>query len=418
MKKILSLFKAGLNFWWPKKISGPLSPVAAKYLVAIIPTYKPTQETYNLIAALLSVPVFDNTKQMRVVVVNDCAPNNYWNQRVLKKIHRLSLESNQVDLIKTHQPSLKPGALNHGLSFLRKRNFACDAVITMDDDIRINQKTIPNLINYLFSHKKLGAACTISRVANKNKNLLTRMQGLEYHNFNITKIADNGFFQGPLVMQGMLAAFKSNAINQIKGYSRENLIEDYEITAKLKKMGWLVGICQSAHAYTDVPEKFSTLWKQRVRWSYWGLLVVKNYLMHLPAVIQDVMGHSFFLLLTSLIALSFLTPSPGSDPRVIEALVLLALAQFSLAYIFSIYILNRYRRADWLDYLLRITIIPEMVYLTVLSLVVYGSYLFFIYNQAWGKIIKMIPSTKNTYLGSLKIFSHLGYTLSWGTRKL
>jgi len=65
------------------------------------------------------------------------------------------------------------------------------------------------------------------------------MQGLEYHSFNVSKIADNGFVSGPLVMQGMLTAFRMSLLEQTDGlifqsknyesvFFIHNLIHDFD----------------------------------------------------------------------------------------------------------------------------------------------------------------------------------------------
>jgi cellulose synthase/poly-beta-1,6-N-acetylglucosamine synthase-like glycosyltransferase len=167
----------------------------------------------------------------------------------------------------------------------------------------------------LMSNKRIGAVCSLVRVINKNKNIITRLQALEYHAFNITKIADNTFLKGPLVMQGMLTGFKTKALLQVNGFSEGHLIEDYDITTRLKTNNWDVQICKNAQAWTYVPDNVSSLWKQRVRWTYGGVEVVTNSYKNILPIFQDFLGHILFLSLLILILLSIILRTESPIPQ-------------------------------------------------------------------------------------------------------
>ena len=73
-----------------------------------------------------------------------------------------------------------------------------DVILTLDDDVVISPTTVQNLVAELMSGTNLGAVCSQCAVLNKNKNILTRLQGLEYLGFNATRLADEGFYGGPV----------------------------------------------------------------------------------------------------------------------------------------------------------------------------------------------------------------------------
>ncbi len=402
-------YHAGKNFFVPRKQNINLVTLPEGFFgVAVIPTLNPTPAIYELITSLLA-----NTIQMHVVVVDDGGSFSGQSGKILQHIKELGENCDRAHYIRLPQNRRKPGAINAGIDFIAQHyaNRLPEIIITCDDDVRINEHTVELLVQGLFSSSTIGAASTTARVSNKNHNILTRLQALEYHGFSISKVADNGFYHGPLVMQGMFTAFRYHAIKEVKGFSEANLIEDYDITARMKKWGWNVLIVPHASAWTDVPTKLSQLWRQRVRWTYWGLHVVRSEGNYFAAVLQDIIGHVLFLSTIALIAASFVLDASGSASEIsIRIIVLLALSQFVIGTLFHIFVLKRYADADLGDWILRLTLIPETVYSMILSIVMLGSYVFFLYTTV------IPPVMTNVYKKGLKTFGLMGYTASWGTR--
>lgn len=398
-------------FFIPKKQTSVLtrSVFGRKNTAVIIPTYKPSEMTTNLIESIIKFH-----PKVLVVVVDDCTPITVETSPTLSKINWLAENHIQVVSLRTPTNALKAGALNYGIEYLRSLAIKPDAVFTFDDDVVINEKTIPSMVDTLFSSYRVGAVCSQVRITNKNKNMLTRLQGLEYHGFNITKISDNGFLKGPLVMQGMLTAFRMEVLEQVNGFSTNHLIEDYDITARLKLKGWEVKIAKKAVAWTEVPETVEALWRQRARWTSGGLHVLAQYWQFIPAVFQDFMGHASFLTLFILIALSFIyadtyTQTAGITP----VLIVMAWLGFAVSTLYNIACMKVYTDRDRNDWMLKLTIIPELIYSNFLSLVLFGSYMFYLYNKASQALLKTI-----SYIISLgySAFSRVGYSAAWGTR--
>lgn len=414
IQSLSNIWSEASAFFVPgRKTSANRESVSQKYTAVLIPTYKPTTGTYDLVESLLNWH-----PNILVVLIDDCTPLTDSYLKLLDKIRRLELLHDRIIYLRTPKNSLKASALNYGISYLMSFTHKPQVIVTMDDDVKINEKTIPLVLKTLFSENNIGAACSMARVTNKNKNLLTRLQSLEYHSFNVTKIADNGFLKGPLVMQGMLTAFRLSALQQVKGYTENHLIEDYDMTAKLKRKGWKVKINKDAVAWTHVPETIEDLWKQRVRWTSGGLRVLSEYWKNVPAIYQDIFGHSLFLGIFSLIILSFVftKTDAGFSPLTITLLVLATL-NFLLAFSFNVMLLRSYPNIDKKDVLIRLALLPELIYCNILSLILIGSYLFFAYYLFTKHVIlKIALMQKPTYWG-LSAFQKVGFSLSWGTRE-
>ena len=106
--------------------------------VAIIPTYDPQMPLIHMIGDLLLF-----APNIRIVLVDDCTPNEIKNHEVYNYLHRLNATFDSLTFIKTPQNSLKAGALNTGLEYIEKHfDRKPDVIITFDDEVRIDATTI------------------------------------------------------------------------------------------------------------------------------------------------------------------------------------------------------------------------------------------------------------------------------------
>lgn len=400
------------RFFIPKETTLPVSydHFTGKRVAVIIPTYVPTMATIKLVQSILRWH-----PEVTIIVVDDSTPLNEKTAVILNKIKMLARENINVLYFRCVENKLKAGALNYGIDYLRLLpHRKPDVVFTFDDDVVINKFTIPEMVNTLFSDEKIGAVCSQVRILNKNKNLLTRMQALEYHSFNITKIADNGFMKGPLVMQGMLTAIRMEVLRQTNGFKIGHLIEDYEMTVRSKLRGWEVRIAQNAVAWTYVPETIPHLWKQRARWISGGVGVVFSFWKSIPAIYQDLYGHLSFILLFSLIVLSYrYSDSYSQTAYITPVLLAISLFNFGLMFIYNAFTLIEYKDKDKTDWILKLTLLPELIYSNLFSVILLGAYTYFVFNAATSALISIFIYTRKI---GLLAFNKAGYSTTWGTR--
>lgn len=415
LKKFKVFVRDLASFFVPKKANYPAKIDSFDQLrsAVIIATYKPSHKTKTLVENITKWH-----KNTEVIIVDDTGPDltpRY--KKMLKKLKSISRRK-RVHFVKNTEKtnvSTKANPVNFGIKYIKQNPEFKDIkiIFTPDDDTIITSKTLPELGNKLYSNRNYGAVTGNTGVINKEKNLLTRLQGLEYHGFNMTRTTENGFVRGPLIVQGMLSAYKMSAIRKVKKFSESNLIEDYEMTANLKKNGYSVAFAPKSWARTDVPEDLSTLWKQRVRWSYWGIEVIHDYRKVFTAYVQDFLAHFMFISLSLLILLSFLIPSVTPvNNRLIAALLGISFIHFSISYLFGIYTLKYYKGVDWKDRLLRLLIIPEFIYSNIQAMVLVGSYFYYIFNHT----SKTLRLPLFLHKKGMSVFEMFGFTRSWNTR--
>jgi poly-beta-1,6-N-acetyl-D-glucosamine synthase len=372
-------------------------------VIAIIPTHRPDAYTIRLVSDLLR---FNKESTFHVVLVDDCAPPE--SDPIFESL--AGIDSNRLTLIKTPNNTLKAGAINYAIAYLKKQNLKPEIVVTLDDDVIIQKHTISRMATQLIKNPQLGAVCSLAQVENKNKNLLTRLQGLEYHHFNIIRTADDGYLNGPLVMHGMATAFRYSALTQVNGFAQQHLVEDYDITVRLKDLGWHVALSPEANAYTVVPENLKQLYRQRIRWNMGGVAIVTS--KHkLTSVFQDLVGHFIFISNLILILLSLFIHRNSADPGISLALLIVSLVVFFFTYLFSLVILRYYHDKDWIDILIRLTILPELVYSILLTFILLGTYLFYLYTFTK----RIVLRNRVDWVTPLdRLFRKLGYSQTWG----
>ena len=383
----------------------------------VIPTYAPDEVMRRLVHDCLRFN--PNTV---LYIVDDSTPSTRESTALFQELSRVS---QRLTLLRTTCNRLKAGALNFALQHIyQSGESAPDVIIIIDDDVVIGPSTVRNLVVELMSHRALGAVCSQCRVHNKNKNLLTRLQGLEYVGFNAIRLADEGFLRGPLVMHGMLTAFRAQALREVGGFAEGHLIEDYEVTTRLKAHGWSVKSAANAPAWTVVPESLAQFWRQRTRWSYGGMTVVANSRRHLSAVFQDIVGHAVFLSTLFLIFVLLFSKGAVSVPQQISQwIIALSLIQLGAWYAFQLWLMRSYEERDWQDWVLRASLVPEFIYGYAMTFALVGSYFFLAFNM----LARALPAGRQgtgarasrTAAFGRKIFLTLGYTEKrWGTRAL
>jgi len=213
----------------------------------------------------------------------------------------------------------KAAALNRAL-----RDAAGEVVIALDADTQFEAETIRRLVRW-FADPRIGAVAGDARVGNR-VNLVTRWQAIEYITAqNLERRALAGF-DAITVVPGAVGAWRRAALDAVGGYPEDTLAEDQDLTIAVQRAGWRVTYDPRAVAWTEAPESFRALAKQRYRWAFgtlqclWkhrGVLRVRKpsglALVGLP---QAWLFQIFFAAVSPLIDLALLLSVAGTALRV------------------------------------------------------------------------------------------------------
>jgi cellulose synthase/poly-beta-1,6-N-acetylglucosamine synthase-like glycosyltransferase/peptidoglycan/xylan/chitin deacetylase (PgdA/CDA1 family)/spore germination protein YaaH len=141
-----------------------------------------------------------------------------------------------------------------------------EVVIALDADTQFEPETITRLARW-FADPRIGAVAGDARVGNR-VNLVTRWQAVEYITAqNLERRALAGF-DAMTVVPGAVGAWRRAALDAVGGYPEDTLAEDQDLTIAIQRAGWRVTYDPRAVAWTEAPESFRALAKQRFRWAF------------------------------------------------------------------------------------------------------------------------------------------------------
>jgi len=155
----------------------------------------------------------------------------------------------------------KANALNTAL-----RQTRGSVIVALDADTQFEPLTIARLARW-FADPDLGAIAGNAKVGNR-VNLVTRWQSVEYVTAqNLERRALAGF-DAITVVPGAVGAWSRAALDDVGGYPVDTLAEDQDLTIAIQRAGWRVGYDVEAVAWTEAPETFRALSRQRFRWAF------------------------------------------------------------------------------------------------------------------------------------------------------
>ena len=155
----------------------------------------------------------------------------------------------------------KARALNHGLTLATG-----DIVVALDADTQFEPSTIARLARW-FVDPALGAVAGNAKVGNR-VNLVTRWQALEYITAQNLERRALARLDAMTVVPGAVGAWRAATIRAVGGYPPDTLAEDQDLTIAIQRAGWKVMYDQDAVAWTEAPETFAALARQRFRWAF------------------------------------------------------------------------------------------------------------------------------------------------------
>ncbi|MBV8971291.1 MAG: glycosyltransferase [Sphingomonadaceae bacterium] len=155
----------------------------------------------------------------------------------------------------------KARALNEGLKLATG-----EIVVALDADTQFEPTTIARLARW-FVDPAVGAVAGNAKVGNR-VNLVTRWQALEYVTAQNLERRALARLDAMTVVPGAVGAWRAATIREVGGYPPDTLAEDQDLTIAIQRAGWQVRYDQDAVAWTEAPESFPALARQRFRWAF------------------------------------------------------------------------------------------------------------------------------------------------------
>ena len=144
-----------------------------------------------------------------------------------------------------------------------------EVVVVVDADTMLAPEAIRALVAPL-ADPRVAAVAGNAKVGNR-VNLVTRWQALEYiTSQNLDRRAFH-VLNAITVVPGAIGAWRRGAVQAAGGFSSATLAEDQDLTMALLRAGHRIAYADAAVAYTEAPETFAALGRQRYRWSFGSL---------------------------------------------------------------------------------------------------------------------------------------------------
>ncbi|MHA6722685.1 glycosyltransferase [Sphingomonas sp. RS2018] len=237
--------------WWQTRRRRSEPPVFAPSVSVIIPAYNEERVIATSIERILA----SDYPALQIIVADDGSRD------ATSAIVRTRFGDDDRVTLLTLPNGGKAAALNRALL-----HASGEVVIALDADTQFEPDTIRHLARW-FADPRIGAVAGDARVGNR-VNLVTRWQAVEYITAqNLERRALAGF-DAMTVVPGAVGAWRRTTLDAVGGYPEDTLAEDQDLTIAVQRAGWRVTYDPEAVAWTEAPESFAGLGKQRYRWAF------------------------------------------------------------------------------------------------------------------------------------------------------
>jgi len=244
---------SGLALWQARReqrtVFPPIDP--DRFVTVLIPAFNEERVIERSVARVLD----SRDVRIEIIVVDDGSKDR------TSEIVRTAYAGEPRVRLLTLENGGKARALNKGLELANG-----EIVIALDADTQFEPNTIARLVRW-FADPQLGAVAGNAKVGNR-VNLVTRWQALEYITAQNLERRALARLDAVTVVPGAVGAWRLEAIRAVGGYPPDTLAEDQDLTIAIQRAGWKVHYDQFAVAWTEAPESFRALAKQRFRWAY------------------------------------------------------------------------------------------------------------------------------------------------------
>lgn len=161
----------------------------------------------------------------------------------------------------TQENAGKAAALNRGIGAA-----SGEIIIALDADTIFARDTIVKLVRR-FTDPRIGAVAGNVKVGNRI-NPLTYWQAIEYVTSQNLDRRAYSVINAVTVVPGAVGAWRREAVILAGGYTTDTMAEDTDLTWRIRRIGWRVETDADALGYTEAPDTFGALFKQRFRWAF------------------------------------------------------------------------------------------------------------------------------------------------------
>lgn len=259
----LSFFIYNVVLYFKYKPIESVSDEELPTVTVIVPAYNEGKLVYD---TLMSVVASDFPEQkMQLLAIDDGSKDDtwYWMQEAKKKL------GDRVEIFQQPKNAGKRHALYRGFNLGTGEIF-----VTIDSDSIVKPDTLRNLVSPFITNENCGAVAGNVQVLNNQKAMLPKMLNVSFvMSFEFIRSVES-MLGTVLCTPGALAAYRSSAvfkclpewINQTFMGQPSDIGEDRAMTNMILKQGKTVLFQRNSYVLTNVPERYTGLYKMFIRW--------------------------------------------------------------------------------------------------------------------------------------------------------
>lgn len=230
-------------------------------IVALIAAHN---EVASIRDTLVSLAAQDRRLDRIVVAVDNCTDGTLAQARSVPGVVAFETENNRAK---------KPGALNQGW---RRHCQDADLVVCVDADTILERNAVGDWEREFAADGKLGGSSAkftmqVDEEMTFSQRFLVRLQRAEF-----AKWTDLSLRRGRTsVLAGTACCIRNNALREVLRHRgsgapgpwiETSLVEDFELTYRMRELGWKARVSRTVRAYTDAMTDLGSLWAQRMKW--------------------------------------------------------------------------------------------------------------------------------------------------------
>lgn len=194
-------------------------------------------------------------KNLEIIIVDDGSDDN------TAEICRKLLDENKIDIfISNPDRGGKASAANVAFHYTKGKY-----IVHLDADSHIDDNSIENLLLSFYIDPNCGAVAGDVRINNSTESIATTMQAIEYlKTISLSRLVSSRL-NILRIISGAYGAFRRDILEELGGWDVGPGL-DGDITVKIRKMGYKVVFDHYAICYTNSPNTFMKIAKQRFRW--------------------------------------------------------------------------------------------------------------------------------------------------------
>ncbi|AOA58136.1 poly-beta-1,6-N-acetyl-D-glucosamine synthase [Acinetobacter larvae] len=253
----------GLWFFFKREFPKPKLPQPTEEGCSIIiPCFNEQAQVRETIRYALQTqyPLFE------VIAVNDGSSD-----QTAAILDELQLIHPQLRVVHLAENQGKAVALRSGALVSQYEYLVC-----IDGDALLHPHAVLWMMPQMVNLPRVGAVTGNPRIINRSS-ILGKLQVGEFSSIiGLIKRAQRTYGR-IFTVSGVIAGFRKTALARVGFWSDDKITEDIDISWKLQFDHWDVQYIPQALCYIYMPETFTGLWKQRLRWAQGGIEVLISY---------------------------------------------------------------------------------------------------------------------------------------------